>query len=70
MENSRFWVIFQPNVDGFCSNMGHFEAYMCHCNRFVVTVTAVTVTADHCINKEQEQLGPPGGAKFYPHPEN
>ena len=20
-----FWIISQPNVDGFCSNMGHFK---------------------------------------------
>ena len=22
-----FWVVSQPNIDVFCFNMGHFEAY-------------------------------------------
>ena len=22
-----FWVISQPNIDGFCFNMGHFKAH-------------------------------------------
>ena len=47
-EDFPFWVLSQPNVDGFCLNMGHFVAAVtvtvgysdtfadprgCHCNR-------------------------------------
>ena len=50
----RLWVISQQNVDGFCSNMGHFELLL---EWQSVTVTllpiseGVTVTADHCTMK-------------------